>query len=441
MTPRIAQAAVKIVVLFALHSGQAQADIADGAETLKKVSSEIVNISTSQLQQILAKKDNTVFIDVRSPSEVDAQGGTLGVPRVHNIERGWLEQQTPERVREPDTPIVVFCGVNRRSPFAAKTLMDMGYTNVKNYADGFIAWRDAGLKVKGDNAPNSMLYSIPVEVTEGVWSSIGATAPPSYFNSGHNNNLSFIITSQGVVVVNAGDNALLAAALHSEIKARTDKPVKYVVLENGQGHAMLGSNYWQAQGAKIVAHRDTAKEIEDHGKSILQSALIGRLDKMAGTELTAPDIVFDDKYVIKLGGQVIEVIHLGPAHSPGDVVTWLPKKKVVIAGDMAFHQRLLPVMETTDTDAWIETWAKFEALGADYVVPGHGEPTNYRQVSKYTRDYLQFLRDEMAQIIEDGGELQEAYKVDQSSYSHLDTFFELSRQNAGRVYREMEFEF
>ena len=60
---------------------------------------------------------------------------------------------------------------------------------------------------------------------------------------------------------------------------------------------------------------------------------------------------------------------------------------------------------------------------------------------KYTHDYLQFMRDQIAEIIDAGGELQEAYNIDQSEYSHLDTFFELSRQNAGRMYREMEFEF
>ena len=59
-----------------------------------------------------------------------------------------------------------------------------------------------------------------------------ARPPPSYENSGHNNNLSFIITEEGVVVMNAGDNYLLAKTLHEEIKKITDQPVKYVVLEN-----------------------------------------------------------------------------------------------------------------------------------------------------------------------------------------------------------------
>ena len=92
-----------------------------------------------------------------------------------------------------------------------------------------------------DQYPQSELYEKPVEVIPHVFSAIGATAPPTYENSGHNNNLSFVITGDGVVVVNGGASARLAAALHDEIKAVTDQPVKLVISENGQGHAMLGN--------------------------------------------------------------------------------------------------------------------------------------------------------------------------------------------------------
>ena len=91
-----------------------------------------------------------------------------------------------------------------------------------------------------DQYPASVLYSKPVEVIPHVFSAIGATAPPTYENAGHNNNLSFIITGDGVVVMNAGASYKLAEALHTEIKAVTDQPVKLVFNENGQGHAMLG---------------------------------------------------------------------------------------------------------------------------------------------------------------------------------------------------------
>ena len=82
-----------------------------------------------------------------------------------------------------------------------------------------------------DQYPGSELYSKPIEVIPHVWSAIGATAPPGYDNAGHNNNLSFIITGKGVVVVNAGASARLAKALHHEIKKITNQPVKWVINE------------------------------------------------------------------------------------------------------------------------------------------------------------------------------------------------------------------
>jgi glyoxylase-like metal-dependent hydrolase (beta-lactamase superfamily II) len=287
---------------------------------------------------------------------------------------------------------------------------------------------------------DSILFSPPQQVTDNVWSAIGATAPPTYENSGHNNNLTFIITSEGVVVINASDNYLLAKSLHQEIKKITDQPVKYVVLENGQGHAALGSNYWKERGVPIVAHIEAKQELEAHGYSSLERMRKGRKDKAKGTELTLPDETFGDKKVIQLGGERIELLHLGPSHSPGDIVVWLPNQSLVIAGDMAFHKRILPVMEHTDTAAWVETWDKFAALEANIVIPGHGGPTNMQEVTQYTRDYLVYMREQITQLLDEDGTLHEATKVDQSAYEHLDVFDELALKNASTMFRQMEFE-
>ena len=188
-----------------------------------------------------------------------------------------------------------------------------------------------------DKYPESVLYDAPREVIPGVWSAIGATAPPTYENSGHNNNLSFIITSEGVVVVNAGASYLLAKALDAEIKQITDQPVRYVILENGQGHAALGSNYWHEQGVPVIAHVDAAAEIEEGSYALLSRMRDYNRDRAEGTEVVMPDITFEQQYIIELGGMRIEALYLGPGHSPGDIQVWLPQQRLVISGDMAFH--------------------------------------------------------------------------------------------------------
>jgi glyoxylase-like metal-dependent hydrolase (beta-lactamase superfamily II)/rhodanese-related sulfurtransferase len=412
-----------------------------GAAVLERAKAAVADIGTEELKTLVETEPDLVVLDVRTPREAWLVGGEIDAPRHLTIPRGWLELRIEEAVPARDTPIVVYCGSNQRSPLAAATLQGMGYTKVRNYAAGYFAWRDAGLPLDSpDKAPESFLYSLPEEVVPGVWSAIGATAPPTYENTGHNNNLSFVVTPAGVVVVNAGDNYLLARALHEEIRKVTDQPVKYVVLENGQGHAMLGAGYWKDQGASVVAHADAAAEIQAHGAEALALMRQGRRDKATGTTLVPPDETFEEKRVIELGGERIELLYLGPAHSPGDIAVWLPEKRLVIAGDLAFHERLLPVFEHTDTAGWVETWDAFEALGAQTVIPGHGGPTNMAQVRKYTRDYLVHMRSRIGELIDDGGLLEQAYGVDQSAYRHLDTFDELARRNAGQIFRHMEFE-
>ena len=412
-----------------------------GLEYLEQVRQRIDNIDTDELERLVREVPDLVVIDVRTDDEINARGGMIDARRTIVLPRGWLEFRIANEVPDRSTPIVVYCGIDQRSPLAAETLQRMGYRDVKNYADGFFAWRDRGNPVKfTDRAPDSVLFRKPEKVVDGVWSAIGATSPASYANSGHNNNLSFVVGNSGVLVFNAGDNYLLARAMHDEIRRITDLPVRAVALENGQGHAMLGSSYWQEQGVPVIAHVDTAHEIEKYGAEVLERMQRRNGDKARHTRLVMPDETFDSELTIDLGGLEVRLLYLGPAHSPGDIVAWIPSKSLVISGDMAFHQRLLPIFEHTDTAAWIETWESFAALEATHVIPGHGDPTDMREVTRYTRDYLAYLREKVGEVLDAGGSLQQAYDVDQSPYAHLDTFFELARRNADTVYRAMEFE-
>jgi glyoxylase-like metal-dependent hydrolase (beta-lactamase superfamily II) len=358
-----------------------------------------------------------------------------------------------------DARLIIYPGVGRGFDFrtekvrtfaddlASKDALQRAATFMRRHLETPAVPADVGEPLSGealynsDKAPQSALYDLPQQVVPGVWSAIGATAPGTYANSGHNNNLSFVITDKGVVVVNAGDNYLLAKALHDEIRKITSQPVKYVVLENGQGHAMLGSSYWQEQGVPVIAHVDALHEIEEQSFALLEVMQVRAKEKGEGTKVVMPDETFEGSMTIELGGERIELLNLGPAHSPGDIIVWLPGKKLVISGDMAFHQRMLPLFEHTDTRAWIQTWDKFEALGAEVVIPGHGAPTDMATVTKYTRDYLVYLREKISEVLENGGTLQEAYEVDQSPYMHLPTAEFLAKRNAGQVFQSMEFDF
>lgn len=293
-----------------------------------------------------------------------------------------------------------------------------------------------------DKYPESPLYSKPVQVAENVWSSIGATQYYSYENAGHNNNLSFVIGDESILVVNGGSSYKLAEALHNEIKKISPLPVKYVVDENGQSHAVLGNGYWQEQGAMVIAHEDAVEELHEKvpgGLEVMRSII---KEQAEGTELSEIDKTFTDRMELDLGGQKVELIYFGPAHSAGDISVYVPGTEVVIAGDMAFHQRMLPVFPETDTAAWLDTWQSEFAPFAKgkVIIPGHGEATDFATVDKWTRGYLEYLRGKVAALLEEGGSLDDAYHIDQTPYAHLETFDQLAAKNAGRVFEAMEFE-
>lgn len=278
------------------------------------------------------------------------------------------------------------------------------------------------------------------KVTDSVYSAIGVTLPPTYENWGHNNNLSVIIGDKEVMVVNGGDNYLLAKALHRQIKQLTSKPITWLVNENGQGHSMLGNSYWHEQKVKIIAHKDAAKEFEERAFNELESMKKRNRERAAGTRIWQPDQVFEDRYTIELGNLTVDLIHFGSAHSAGDISVWLSKEKTLIAGDIAFHQRLLAIFPESNTKQWLKSFEKLMLLKPKNVVPGHGGPTDLATIKKYTYDYLSFLRSQVESLLDEDLGLSEAYLIDQSQYSHLDTFKELSAKNAGRVFQEMEME-
>jgi rhodanese-related sulfurtransferase/glyoxylase-like metal-dependent hydrolase (beta-lactamase superfamily II) len=407
---------------------------------LKEAKKTVKSIDTKELVALLKKDPNLQIIDVRTRGDILQQGGYIKANKVVNISRDKLEFKIAEEVNKDQT-FVVHCYTGNISLLAAKQLQNMGYKNVLHYKDSYKGWEKAGLKTSSlDRYLGSMLYRPVEKVAQGVYASIGQTSPGSYENSGHNNNLGFVIGDNAVLVWNASSSYLLAKSFHKEIKKITDKPVKYVVLENSQGHAMLGSNYWKEQGATIIAQEIAKEEIKQKGEAIYNRSVKRLRDKILGTKVVLPDITFKDNYKIDLGNRIVEAKYFGYAHEHSDICLWLPKEKIIFAGDLAFNQRLLPIFEITETDKWLKAWEKFAALGAKIVVPGHGDTTDMATVTKYTKEYLTYMREKILAVIDEGGGLNEAYGIDMTPYQHLDTFRELGKQNIAILFKQLEFE-
>ncbi len=145
------QRLVFILGLAAALSGAVHADvpgIKDGDRLTQEIAAKVRDISTQELRREIERNPELVLIDIRTPNEIEGMGGAIKAPQNVNIPRGWLEFRVTGLARSKDTPIVVYCGANIRSPLAAHTLKQMGYSNVRNYADGFIGWKKQRLPVE-----------------------------------------------------------------------------------------------------------------------------------------------------------------------------------------------------------------------------------------------------------------------------------------------------
>jgi molybdopterin/thiamine biosynthesis adenylyltransferase/rhodanese-related sulfurtransferase len=110
-------------------------------DLLKKVKSEIAEVTPEQVEERLKRGDRFSILDVRENEEV-----TLGiVPGARHVTRGHLESQVEDVLTDKDAEVVVYCAGGVRSAFATKTLEELGYTNVSSMSGGFTRWKDLGL--------------------------------------------------------------------------------------------------------------------------------------------------------------------------------------------------------------------------------------------------------------------------------------------------------
>lgn len=277
------------------------------------------------------------------------------------------------------------------------------------------------------------------QVRPGVYAVIGDLGQQSYENDGLNSNLGFIVTSTGVIAINSGPSVRVAEALQRAIAKITKQPVTHVVNVNAQNHYWFGNSYFKAKGATIIAHREAARLMREQGAAQLQSVTGLLKERAQGTALVFPGRIVESKDILKLGAQEIAILHFGPAHTPGDLVVWLPQQRVLFAGDIVFTERMLALLPIGSSAGWIKAFDDAMALQPVVIVPGHGKPTDRKRATRDTREYLVALRKAVKTVFDAGGSLQDAVeKANQSRFKQLKNFALLARRNAAQAYIEIE---
>jgi glyoxylase-like metal-dependent hydrolase (beta-lactamase superfamily II) len=279
------------------------------------------------------------------------------------------------------------------------------------------------------------------QVTDNVYAIVGDLGNRSAENLGNNATFGFVVTAEGVVLIDPGGSERGAKAIDKLIRATTDQPVVAVINTGGQDHRWLGNDYFRRQGARIIASEaavaDQRKRAQD--QFIMLDNLVGK-DLMQGTRAAHADETFAEKTDIMLGGTLIEVRHAGTAHTPGDSFVWLPAQRVMFTGDIVYTERMAGMIPQSSSRNWIEVFDLMAAREPQHLVPGHGGVTTLERARRDTRDYLVFLRTEVAEFIDAGGDLSEIGGIDQSDWTYLLNHELLAGRNAHQVFTEMEWE-
>jgi glyoxylase-like metal-dependent hydrolase (beta-lactamase superfamily II) len=205
----------------------------------------------------------------------------------------------------------------------------------------------------------------------------------------------------------------------AQLREHTDKPVKYLVLSHYHAVRVLGASAFDAE--VTIAHNNTRKLIEERGKQDWDSEF-GRMprlfrepDSIPG--LTWPDVTFTDSMTIDLGGDRGELVlqYCGRGHTAGDIVAWLPRHKVLFAGDLVEAKAALYTGDAFHTDWSTGTLDRVKAFGAETLVGGRGAVPRGRvavdAAIEQTRDFLLVMREKVGEVHARGGSLKEAFEA------------------------------
>lgn len=277
-------------------------------------------------------------------------------------------------------------------------------------------------------------------VVDKVYAIVGPLGQRSVANAGLNANYGFVVTEQGVILIDSGASAHSAALLEKAIAQVTPQPVRWVLNTGSQDHRWLGNDYFARKGAQVHALAATVQT----QKAVAEQQVAGMSrfvgEQMKGTSPRQADVVHPGAEVsLQLGGVQIQWMDTS-AHYPGDTMIHLPMSAVTVTGDLVYVDRLLGVLPQSNVRKANQAFARLAALSPKHVVPGHGRVTNMAQAQKETGDYYQFLIANIgaaARNLEPMSETLDKF-ASPAQFKHLQNFEDLHRGNMNRVFVDFE---
>jgi len=245
---------------------------------------------------------------------------------------------------------------------------------------------------------------------------------------------------EGLLLVDSGLDSRTAQVLADSIRARSGtKPFKYVVNTHAHGDHTGGNAYFAAKGATVMAQTHAAAEIDAEAKKAAESDTTGALKAAL-----KPTVAIDKRKVLGPTTRTVELIYLGKnAHTDGDLIVYLPKQKILFAGDLVSNRAVPWLLDPHfDRLGWIASIDSLRSKRFSTVttmIPGHGVIEKPILEINYTWHYLHDAWDRAAKIANDGTSLG-AFKDwgYLGPYEDSEFYAEVHFMNMRRLYNEVK---
>jgi len=249
--------------------------------------------------------------------------------------------------------------------------------------------------------------------------------PGHYVYSSATYNSGVIVTSDGIVVLDALNSAAVARAQREAMASTIRVPVRILV------SSTFHNNYSKGN----TAYADVLKIGHEFYRADLLELM--RRENVPAEEQAArlPSQTFRDRVTLYLGDKEIQILHVGRAHTRGDSIIYVPQDRIAYLSELFFADQFMVINDGYGVD-WLRALDAVEALGAEIFVPAHGpipaDPRETRQGLQRFRQMLVDVRDAVqAQVARGATEDQAVAAIRLPQYEHLQGY-ETQRETAVR---------
>jgi cyclase len=174
----------------------------------------------------------------------------------------------------------------------------------------------------------------------------------------------FVVTDAGVLVADGQGSAAETKGLVDAIRKVTDKPITTVVIASDHGDHTAGNASFPADVHYII-HPNSKTILDRSAEAAANAGREGGWRLPANAELVA------DKKSLEMGGEQMQILFFGRAHTGGDLGVWLPREKILFLSEI-FLNRVFPAMRSAYPSEWLGALAKAEKMDVQTYIPGHG---------------------------------------------------------------------